>query len=176
VGNELEDAHKRFRSVLRLNILLSTINGGGHPTLQWDASAPPKKRKNKSGYDLLKYVTTILVRDTEVIATMAHPASSSAGPSPQPVSYQINVMRTEQPAKSLRQDGLASGTGPNDQGEALPSAFTAVPNTFTEGNPRKDPYFKTPSGVNCLIVPGKSHLYQGDGDKELALEKFLMIP
>jgi hypothetical protein len=33
VGNELEDARKRFRSVLRLNILLSTINGGGHPTL-----------------------------------------------------------------------------------------------------------------------------------------------
>jgi hypothetical protein len=176
VGNDLDDARKRFRSVLRLNILLSTINGRGHPTLRWRPSKLEDKRKNKSGYDLLKYVTTILVRNTEVVAAMSHPASSSAGPSPQPVSYQVNVMRTEQPAKSLRQDGLASGTGQTDQGEALPSAFTAVANTFTEGNSRKDPYFKTPSGVNCLIVPGTSHLYQGDGDKQLPLEKFLMIP
>jgi len=133
VGNELEDARKRFRSVLRLNILLSTINGRGHPTLRWRASKPPEKRENKSGYDLLKYVTTILMRDTEVIAAMAHPSSSSAGSFlPQPVSYQVNIMRTEQPANSLRQDGLASGTGQNDQGEALPSAFNAVANTFTK--------------------------------------------
>jgi hypothetical protein len=177
VGNELEDARKRFRSVLRLNILLSTINGRGHPTLRWRASNPPEKRENKSGYELLKYVTTILVRDIEVVAAIAHPSSSSAGSFPQPASYQVNVMHTEQPANSLRQEGLASRTGQTDQGEALPSVFTAVANTFTERNSRKDPYFETaPSGVNCLIVPGKSHLYQGDDDETLPLEKFLMIP
>lgn len=176
MGNELEDARKRFRSVLRLNILLSTINGHGHPTLRWRASKPPEKRENKSGYDLLKCVTTILVRDTEVIAAMAHPSSSPAGPFPQPASYQVNVMHTEQPVKSLRQDGLASGTGQTDQGEALSSAFTAVANTFTVRNSREDPYFKTASGVNCSIVPGTSHLYRGDGDKKLPLERFLMIP
>jgi hypothetical protein len=87
-------------------------------------------------------------------------------------------MRTEQPAKSLRQDGLASGTGQTDQGEALPSAFTAVANTFTKRNSCKDPYFETaPSGVNCKIVPGNSHLYENDDyDEILPLEKFLMIP
>ena len=177
MGNELEDARKRFRSVLRLNILLSTINGGGHPTLRWRASKPPQKRENKSGYNLLKYVTTILVRDTEVIAAMAHPSSSSAGSFSQPASYQVNVMHTEQPANSLRQDRLSSGTGQTDQGEALPSAFTTVANTFTERNSRKDPYFEmAPSGVNCLIIPGKSHLYQGGDNEMVPLEKFLMIP
>ena len=86
-------------------------------------------------------------------------------------------MRTEQPANSLPQDVLASGMGQTDQGEALPSAFTAVANTFTNRNSRKDPYFETaPAGVNCLIVPGNSHLYQGNDDETLPLEKFLRIP
>ena len=175
--NQLENARKRFRPVLRLNILLSTINSGGHPTLQWEASALPEKQETKSVYDLLKCLTTILVRDTEIIAAVAHPSSSSASSFPQTASYQVNVMCTEQPANSLRQDGLASGTGQTDQGEALPSAFTAVANTFTKRNSHKDPYFKTAaSGVNCLIVPGKSHLYQGNDDETLPLEKFLMIP
>ena len=179
VENPLENARKRFRSVLRLNILLSTINGRGHPTLRWRASKPPGKRDNKSGYDLLKYITTILVRNTEVIAAIAHRSSSSAGPFPHPTSYQVNVMRTEQPANSLPKDVLASGTGQTDQGEALPSAFTAVANTFTERNSRKDPYFeKAPAGVNCLIVPGNSHLHEDDDDdaEVLPLEKFLKIP
>lgn len=174
MGNKLVDARKRFRSVLRLNILLSTINGRGHPTLRWKASAAPKQRGNKSSYDLLKYVTTILVRDADVIAAVAHLSSSCAGSFSQPASYQINVMRTEQPAKSLRQDGLASGTGQTDQGEALPSTLTAVANTFTKRWSRKDPYFETmPPGVNCRIVPGNSHLY--DDDETLPLKKFLMI-
>jgi hypothetical protein len=177
VENQLENARKRFRSVLRLNILLSTINSGGHPTLQWEASALPEKQETKSVYDLLKCLTTILVCDTEIIAAVAHPSSSSAGSFPPTASYQVNVMRTEQPANSLQQDGLASGTGQTDQGEALPLAFTAVANTFTKRNSHKDPYFKTAaSGVNCLIVPGKSHLYQGNDDETLPLEKFLMIP
>jgi len=132
VGNELDDARKRFRSVLRLNILLSTINGGGHPTLQWNTSAPPKKRENKLEYDLLKYVTTILVRNTEIIAAVAHKTHPSSAVSfSHPVSYQVDVIRTEQLMNSLRKDGLASGTDQTDQGEALLSAFTAVANPYT---------------------------------------------
>jgi hypothetical protein len=59
-----------------------------------------------------------------------------------------------------RQDGLASRKGQTNQGEALPLAFTAVANIFTKWNAHKDPCFEmASSGVNCLIVPGKSHLY-----------------
>jgi hypothetical protein len=120
MGNELEDARKLFRSVLRLNILLSTINGCGHPTLEWNASAPPKKRENKSGYDLLKYVITILVRNSEVVAAVAHKTHpSSAGSFSHPASYQVDVMCTEQLTNSLRKDELASGMGQIDQSEAL---------------------------------------------------------
>jgi hypothetical protein len=129
------------------------------------------------GYDLLKYVTTILVRNTEVIAAIAHRSSSSAGSFPHPTSYQVNVMCTEQPVNSLPQDVLASGTDQIYQGEALPSAFTAVANPFTERNSRKDPYFETaPAGVNCLIIPGNSHLHKDNDDEMLPLERFLKIP
>jgi hypothetical protein len=78
MGNELDNARKRFRSILRLNILLATINGNGHPTLQWKASAPPKKRETKAEYDLLKYVTVILVRDSEIVAAVAYETGCSS--------------------------------------------------------------------------------------------------
>jgi len=39
-------------------------------------------------------------------------------------------MCTEELTNSLRKDGLASGTGQTDQGEALPSAFTVVANPY----------------------------------------------
>jgi hypothetical protein len=178
VGNKLEDARKRFRSVLRLSILLSTINSNGHPTLKWNASDPPEKRENKSGYDLLKYVTTILVRNSEVVAAVAHKAhSSSTGSFSHPASYQVDVMRTEKPANSLRQDGLASGTGQTDQGEALFSAFTAVANPYIPRDSDEDPYFKKkPPGVNCLMVPGESHFKMDDAKEDTYLERILKIP
>jgi hypothetical protein len=177
VGNKLEDARQRFRSVLRLNILLSTINNG-HPTLQWKASDPPEKRENQSGYDLLKYVTTILVRNSEVVAAVAHKAHpSSTGSFSHPASYQVDVMRTEKPANSLRQDGLASGTCQTDQGEALFSAFNAVANPYIPRDSDEDPYFKKkPPGVNCLMVPGESHFKMDDAKEDTYLERILNIP
>jgi hypothetical protein len=61
-------------------------------------------------------------------------------------------MRTEQLTNSLRKDGLASGMGQTDQGEALLSAFTAVANPYTPRDSNKDTYFETePPGVDCLM-------------------------
>ena len=127
IGNRLENARKRFRSVLWLNILLATVNGDGHLTLKWDASAPPKKRERKSEYDLLKYITVILVRNSEVVAAVAHKtgrSSSSASSSSPPPTYQVNVICTEHPANCLKEDELVSRTGQTDHGKA----FTAVAN------------------------------------------------
>jgi hypothetical protein len=178
--NQLDNARKRFRSVLRLNILLATINGNGHPTLRWDASAPPKKRETKSEYDLLKYITAILVRNSEIVAAVAHEtgrSSTSASSFSQPASYQVNVVCTEQPVNSLKEDELASRTGQTDHGEALPPAFTAVANPYTPRGSDKDPYFETaPPGVNCLIVPGNSHLIVSDTVEATFLGGILKIP
>jgi len=175
IGNQLDNAHKRFRSVLQLNILLATINGAGHPTLQWKTSDPPDAKKTKSGYSLLKCVTTILVRNSEIIAAMAHktgPSPSSIGSFPEPAPYQVNIMRTVL-AGSLRQDEPASRTVQTDQGEALCPAITAVANPETVRG--KDPYFKMASpSVNCLEVPGKSHLIR-DPNGPRVLESFLKI-
>jgi hypothetical protein len=131
------------------------------------------------GHDLLKYVTTILVHNSEVIAAVAHKTHpSSAGSFSYPVSYQVDVMRTEQLTNSLRKDGLASGMGQTDQGEALPSVFTAVDNPYTPPDSDEDPYFEmVPPGVNCLMVPGKSHFMMMHDAKEATyLERILKIP
>jgi hypothetical protein len=172
---EEDSARKRFRSILRLNILLSTINSGGHPTLRWKTSNPPKAKEIKPGYSLLKYVTTILVRNSEIIAAMAHktsPSPLSAGPFSEPAPYQVNVVRTVL-ANSPRQSEPASGTVQTDQGEDLPPAVTAVANPETIKG--KDPHFKTASpGVNCLEVPGNSHLIR-DFNEPPVLKSFLKI-
>lgn len=169
---EEDIARKRFRSILRLNILLSTINSGGHPTLRWKTSNPSNAKEIKPGYSLLKYVTTILVRHSEIIAAMAHktsPSPSSAGSFSEPGPYQVDVMRTN----SLRQSEPASRTVQTNQGEDLPPAITAVANPETVRG--KDPHFKTASpGVNCLEVPGNSHLIC-DPNEPPVLESFLKI-
>jgi hypothetical protein len=176
VGNRLENARKRFRSVLRLNILLATVNGDGHPTLRWDASATPKKRETRSEYDLLKYITVILVRNSEVVAAVAHEtgcSSSSASSFSPPPTYQINVIRTEHPANCLKEDELVSRTDQTDHGKA----FTAVANPYTPRGSDTDPYFETePPDVNCLIVPGNSHLMISDTVETTFLRTILKIP
>jgi hypothetical protein len=173
MGSRSVNARKRFRSVLRLNILLATVNGDGHPTLQWDASAPPKKRERKSEYDLLKYITVILVRNSEVVAAVAHEtrrSSLSATSFSPPPTYQVNVIRTEHPVNCLEEDELVSRT---DHG----NAFTAVANPYTPRGSDKDPYFETePPDVNCLIVPGISHLSTSDTGEASFLESILKIP
>jgi hypothetical protein len=86
-------------------------------------------------------------------------------------------MHTEQPANSLRQDGLASRTGQTVQGEDPPLALTAVANPYTLRDSDEDPYFETASpGVNCLIVPGKSHFIMHDAKETTFLERILKIP
>lgn len=176
MGNRLENARKRFRSVLRLNILLATVNGDGHPTLRWDASAPPKKREIKSEYDLLKYITVILVRNSKVVAAVAHEtgcSSSSASSFLPPPTYQVNVIRTEHPANCLKEDELVSRTGQTDRGKA----FTAVANSYTPQGSDTDPYFETePPDVNCSIVPGNSHFIISDTVETTFLRSILKIP
>lgn len=91
---ELENARRRFRSVLSLNILLSTIIRG-HATLEWETDPPNDNQIEKPEYSLLKYVAAILVRDIDVIAAMAHKTKaslSSTDVSSTPAPYQVNVM------------------------------------------------------------------------------------
>jgi hypothetical protein len=111
------------------------------------------------------------VRHSEIIAAMAHkiPSPSSAGSFSEPAPYQVDVMRTVL-ANSLRQSEPASRTIQTDQGEDLPPAITAADNPETVRG--KDPHFKTASpGVNCLEVPGNSHLIR-DFNEPRVLESF----
>lgn len=124
-------------------------------------------------HSLLKYVTTILVRNYDIIAAMAHkntPPLSSAATFSEAPAYQINILRTQP---------LASGTFQTDQDEALPAAITAVANPTTmqeyRNGPYKDLYFQTVSPtVNCLEVPGKCHILP-PSNKSRMLESFLKI-
>jgi hypothetical protein len=174
IGNESANAHKQFRSVLRLCILVSTINGNGHPTLRWRTSDPQPQEKTPD-YALLKYVTAILVRDVEIIAAMAHKPKVSAGSFSAAAPYRVNVMRTDSPASCPRQDKI-SGTIQNDQGVALPQTFTAVANPRTEGDSDEDPYFKTvPDDIDCLVVTGESHFLASNTQQNPFIQRVLKI-
>jgi len=149
---ELENARRRFRSVLSLNILLSTIIRGD-ATLEWETDPPNDNQIEKPEYSLLKYVAAILVRDIDVIAAMAHKTKaslSSTDVSSTPAPYQVNVMRTDQRREP------APGTGQTDQGQALSSTVTAIANPTIPRGQTTDPYFcKIPPPVNCLVLSGK---------------------
>jgi len=180
------DTRRRFRSVLRLCILVLTINYG-HPTLRWEPSIrPPKPRSKSLQESLLKYITTILVRNIEIVAAVAHePCVSHAadGTFANPTAYQVDVMSTNQPESPVQAE-LASGTSKNDRGKSTsPSAFTAVANPPTvtppPGGPPKyiDPYFEnTPPGIDCKIVTGKPHKLSGDGKETSIWVLALKIP
>ena len=100
------------------------------------------------------------------------PSLSSTDSFPGPAPYQVNEMCTAL-AGSLKQGEPASRTVQTDQGEALCPAITAVANPETVRG--KDPYFKMASpSVNCLEVPGKSHLIR-DSNEPRVLESFLKI-
>jgi hypothetical protein len=86
--NELE---RKWRTVLALNILVSTINGHGHPIFFWKPSIQPQEDRTKSfQHSLLKYIVAILVRKNEIIAAVAHKPKVSTNA--QPGAYQVNIM------------------------------------------------------------------------------------
>jgi hypothetical protein len=115
----------------------------------------------------LKYITAILMCNSEVIVVVAHKTHpSSTNSFLHPASYQDNVICTEKPANSLQWNELASSTGQTDQSEALFLAFTTVANPYIPLDSDEDSYFKKkPPGVNCLMVPGESH-FKMDNAKE----------
>lgn len=130
---------------------------------------------------LLKYITTILVRNIEIIAAVAHePRVSRAanGTVANPTAYQVDVISTNQPENPVQQGELASGTSKNDR-----SAFTAIANPRTvtppPGGPQNyiDPYFdNAPPGIDCKIVTGKPHKLSGSGKATSIWVLALKIP
>jgi hypothetical protein len=154
--------------------------------LRWERSIRPLKSRNKPlQTSLLKYITTILVHNIEIVAAVAHePHVSSAADSTfsNPRAYQVNIIATNQPESPLQQGGLASGTYQNDRGKASSSALTAVinPRTVTPpGEPPKyiDPYFEnTPPGTDCKIVTGQPHDLGDDGKGTTIWALALKIP
>ena len=156
---------RKWRTILGLNILVSTINGNGHPTFSWKPSTQLKQEPRQ--HSLLKYLVAMLMRDNEIIAAVAHQPNVS--------TFHVNVMGAKLPEAPLQRSGLASGMGQNDQGTPPPTAFTAVanPNTVKSrgeektcpGNsPENDPHFSTVSpDVDCLVVvTGKTHIVEED--------------
>ena len=135
----------------------------------------------------MKYITTILVRNIEIVAAVAHePRVSRAadGTLANPTAYQVDVISTNQLESPVQQGELASGTSKNDRDKSIsPSAFTSVanPRTVTRppGGPQKyiDPHFEdTPPGIDCKIVTGKPHKLSGDGKETSIWVLALKIP
>ena len=128
-------------------------------------------------------MTTILVRNNEIVAAVAHePRISSAadGTFSNPKAYQVDVMSINQPESPVQQGGLASGTSKDDRDKTSPFLTTvANPRSITPpGGPSKyiDPYFEnTPPGTDCKIVTGKPHKPSGN-DKESIWAWALQIP
>jgi hypothetical protein len=158
---------RKWRTVLALNILVSAINGKGHPNFRWKASIQPEKEPRQ--HSLLKYLVAILVRNNEIVAAVAHKSNVFANA--QSGGIHVNIMGTE--AAPL-QRGLASATGQNDQGMPPPTSFVAVANPHSaksplgaerrsRKSPEHDPYFATKSpDIDCLVVAGESHLFNDD--------------
>lgn len=145
---KLTEAHKRFRSVLTANILLSAINNKGHPLLKWKTTAPKNVTPSH-----LKHILTILVRNWNVIAAVAHvPQGCTPNPnapdggSSKPEPYQVNIIHNL-PSSSPQQDGLASGIGGGGGNESLTN-ITAVANPDN-----KDTYFNNVDpNTSCVVV------------------------
>ena len=154
---------RKWCTVLGLNILVSAINGKGHPNFRWKASIQPKKEPRQ--HSLLKYLVAILVRNNDIIAAVAHKPNVSANT--QSGGIHVNVMGTEFPAAPLQRSGLASGMGQNDQGMPLPGA-----ERHSRKSPGQDPYFATKSpDIDCLVVTGESHMFSDENttDENTAL-------
>ncbi|KIM72909.1 hypothetical protein PILCRDRAFT_736126 [Piloderma croceum F 1598] len=159
---------RKWRTVLALNILVSAINGKGHPNFRWEASKQPEKEPRQ--HSLLKYLVAILVRNNDIVAAVAH--KPNAFTNAQSGGIHVNIMGTV--AAPLQLSGLASGTVQNDRGMPPPTSFIAVANPHSaksplgaEHHPRRspeqDPYFagKSPD-IDCLVVAGESHLFNDD--------------
>lgn len=140
---KLENAHKRFRSVLTLNILVSAINNKGYPLLKWKTHAPNKKWRSNH----LNHILAILVHNWHVIAAVAHnpqdPTPKSNPPnggSSEREPYQVNIMQN-------LPRGPASGIGQDHENRVPPASVTAV------ANPDKsDPYFDLDPNAECVVV------------------------
>ena len=173
---------RQWRTVLALNILVSTINGNGHPNFSWKPSTQPGEPTQHS---LLKYIVAMLVRNTEIVAAMAHKPKHFTNA--QSKGLHVNIMGAKSPAAPLQPSGLASRMGRNDQDMFSPTAFTAVANPHTvrpppgtgphtRKTPQQDPYFATVSSdIDCLIVSGKSHIFDSSSDATL-WARILKIP
>jgi hypothetical protein len=142
---DLKNAHKHFRTVLACATLVATINGGGQSQLVLEDQAEENHLRS-----LLSFVPAVLVRDTEVIAAVAHgPHPHKSASSAASGSLHVNIV----------QNAPLSGPSAQDKLEAFPTAITAVANPYADHR-NGDPYFKkgTP-GPDCLIVTsGRSHL------------------
>jgi hypothetical protein len=149
---QLTQAHKRFRSVLTLNILVSAIINKGYPLLklsQWKPN-PPKKVTSSH----LNHILAILVRDWNVIAAVAYrsdvPQGRTLGSSSEPEPYQVNVIHNL-PQSSPQQDGLASGIGHGGGGGGNAPPLTNI--TAVANPDKQDTYFRNAdANATCIVV------------------------
>jgi len=155
MDEKLKDAHKHFRTVLACATLVATINGGGQSKLVSEHQAEENNLRS-----LLSYVPTVLVRNNEVIAAVAHrppPPTSASGAAIGTVH--VNIIQGGPPAGASEQGEPASKMGGCSGDRALLSAVTAIANPDVPVG-KGDPYFpRDAPGPNCLIVKsGQSHL------------------
>jgi len=155
---------RKWRTVLALNILVSTINANGHPTFSWMPSTQPNEEPKQ--HSLLKYLVAMLVRDNEIVAAVAHlPKISTAA---QSGGFQVNIMEGVKNAQP-------------------PAAFTAVANPHTVPPPRQkqtrsrklpeqDPYFANVSpDIDCRVVNGMTHIVDSNNEETTLWASILKI-
>jgi hypothetical protein len=183
--------HKRFRSLISLTALVSTINHDDGQSAIFKAVQPNTsfdERRLPTRDLVLNAIAGILVRDNEVIATVCHAPEPDVGRKTSGSgAYEVYAMQNtpsaqeahdHTPSAQEAHDHTPSAQEDDPYFQPLPSDGTELMSHVTAvANPRGEhKYFDaTKRSTQYLVVPqGKSHL--GDINGTEVFTKCLAIP
>jgi len=161
VTGNLNDLHKRFRSVITLLTLVSAINHNGHPRISdkqytypgaLEESHPPIER-------ILNAVTSLLVRNYDVVATAVSESY-----------YQVLALQQPDPEEGDAQADLEAGDhgsevefSESDTHESDSESELESPAIVAITNPRDNDHYTSINDNYLLLDSGTSHIREGFG-------------
>jgi|ERR1700722_3575747 len=152
-----EPLHSEFKTLTMLLTLVTALNNSGHPTLlarkrDGNYRGPLEVPQSNRGITL-NAITSILVRDTEVVAAIAHdpnppsepyPSSSEDAKPEERMTYQVFAMQVDPEWDQLASEALR---------KPVPSVVTLA------NHDRRDQYMKQSDPTRFVVQAprGESH-------------------